>query len=117
MSGAMAPRQKLKKGRPLAGFPNQGPTVVITSFISNPLNGVAQPPGGEGTYTATATDPEQGDIAAQLVWTASTDGPLGTGAAPSLTFTTPGGQNLTASVVDSFGEGANDVVAVTVQGV
>ncbi len=114
MSGAMAPRQKLKKGRPLEGFPNQGPTVQITAFESAVTQGQASE-GGE--FTATATDPEQGDIASSLVWSTSLDGPLGEGAAPILTFTTPGAsQNLTAQVFDAFGEGANDVVQVTVSG-
>jgi hypothetical protein len=115
MSGAMAPRQKLKKGRPLEGFPNQGPTVIITASQSPVPQGQASE-GGE--FTATATDPEQGDIAASLVWSTSADGNFGTGAAPILTFGSSGeGQALTASVVDGFGEGANDVVFITVTGV
>ncbi len=114
MSGAMAPRQKLKKGRPLEGFPNQGPTVQITAFQSLVQAGV---PEASGEFTATATDPEQGDIARDLVWSTAADGQLGEGAAPILTFTTPGAsQNLTAQVFDGFGEGANDVVQVTVSG-
>lgn len=115
MSGAMAPRQKLKKGRPLEGFPNQGPTVTITASFS-PVN--AGVPTESGEFTATATDPEQGDIARDLVWSTAADGELGEGAAPILTFTSAGeGQTLTAQVFDGFGEGANDAVAITVTGV
>ena len=115
MSGAMAPRQKLKKGRPLDGFPNQGPTVIITASFSPMPQGQ---PSESGEFTATATDPEQGDIAADLVWSTSADGQLGTGPAPILTFASTGeGQALTAQVFDGFGEGANDVVFITVTGV
>lgn len=69
MSGALAPVQKVKKGRPLAGFPNTDPVVTITFAKSTVTVDVPEP---SGEYTATAIDAEQGDIAASLVWTTLT---------------------------------------------
>ena len=59
----LAPVQKLKKGRALVGFPNAGPTVVITGQPAAPAAGA--PTAG---YTATAVDPQQGDLSAGLIW-------------------------------------------------
>lgn len=66
---------KVKKGRPLVGFPNSDPVVVITAALS-PVTVDSVPEAGE--YTATAIDVEQGDIASSLVWTTQTS-PLGEG--------------------------------------
>ena len=63
--GHMSPKIKVRKGRPLPGWPNQVPLVTITAFDAAPSNGV--PNNG---FTATATDPETGqDLSANIVWT------------------------------------------------
>ena len=67
--GHMAPAQKVKKGRPLVGFPNTAPVVTITLAVSPQIVDV---PSASGEFTATAIDAEQGDIASSLVWTTLT---------------------------------------------
>jgi hypothetical protein len=67
--GNMAPRQKLRAGRALVGFPNTAPVVVITTFTS-PVTVDAE--AEVGSFVATAVDAEQGDLASTLVWTTKT---------------------------------------------
>lgn len=89
---------------------NVGPTVTITS------------PADASTYTetrpvlfaATATDPEDGDTSANIVWTSSLTGPLGTGPTLSLTTLVPGVHILTALVVDTGGLPDSESVQVTI---
>lgn len=108
----MSPGKKLIKGRPLTGHTNVGPTVSITVVpAGNPEAGVAKP-----GFEATATDPEQGNIAAQIVWTALGEGNpvVGSGSPATLTFPTDGAFTLEARVTDGYGASATDTVAITV---
>ena len=66
----LAPAQKIKKGRPLVGFPNTGPVVTITGFDAGPTVSVATP-----GFTGTAIDTEQGDISASIIWIGQTSLP------------------------------------------
>ncbi|MDX2302305.1 MAG: malectin domain-containing carbohydrate-binding protein [Microscillaceae bacterium] len=75
--------------------PNQTPTVDIADFTSVLDCGAN---GEEVTLTATATDPEQGDLSSLIKWT-SNGNLLGTGA--SLTTTVSNGQIVTASITDA----------------
>ena len=114
MPGAMNRVTKLKKGRPLEGHTNVGPTVTITAFVGNPTENVATP-----GYKATATDPEQGDISSSIVWTEVAGSPavrtvLATGANVTLTFTSTGGRTLEAKAVDSYGDEDTDTESITV---
>ena len=52
------------------------PTVTIVS----PANNASFSSGANITFSGTATDPEDGNIAASLAWTSSRDGAIGTGA-------------------------------------
>ena len=91
--GNMAPRQKLRVGRPLVGFPNTAPVVTIT-FAKTPVTVDEAQPSGE--YTATAVDAEEGDISSSLVWT---------------TLTAPAGEGF--QVVDvGGGEGGGDTTGL-----
>lgn len=56
--------------------PAQAPTVTITS----PAGNIAVTEGTTIVATATATDPVDGDLSAEIEWTSSVDGALGTGA-------------------------------------
>ena len=63
----MSPHMKIKKGRPLANWPggNTPPVINITAFDAAPdISG--NPFTTE--YIAVATDAEQGDISASIVW-------------------------------------------------
>jgi len=74
----MSPRMKAKKGR----FSPAGLPVVVT--VISPLAGANNTP---ISASATAIDPESGDVSSFLVWTSDIDGQVGTGANPILTLT------------------------------
>lgn len=119
--GNMAPRQKLRVGRPLTGFSgNTAPVVTITAADATPDFGspLGSPQGlAFGTYKATAVDAQQGDISASIVWSTADDGVLGTGSTVVLTFTTTSGSPetvLTATATDAFGASGSDTTVVTV---
>ena len=99
MSGAMAPRQKVARGRPLVGFPNTDPVVTIT-FAKSPVT--VSVPQASGEYTATAVDAEQGDIASSLVWTTLTV-PAGEGFQVVNVGGGEGGGNSTGLAPDTAG--------------
>ncbi|MCG8421303.1 MAG: Ig-like domain-containing protein [Proteobacteria bacterium] len=90
---------------------NLAPTVTITS----PADGTTV---GEGTpvdLAATASDPEDGDLTASIVWTSSIDGNIATGGNASVVLSV-GTHLITASVTDSGGLEGSDSVTVTVTG-
>src|SRR5207249_9078110 len=65
-----------KTGRaPITVTINATPHVAITA----PASGSNYEPGTSVTFTATATDAEDGDLAARISWISSRDGALGTG--------------------------------------
>ena len=85
------------------------PVVTITS----PAPGSAFASGAELVLAGTASDLEQGSLAAGLVWTSSRDGALGSGASLTRVLST-GGHVLTASVTDATGLTGSATVSVTV---
>jgi len=109
----MSARIKVKKGRKLNNWPEDAPTINIDTATGSVANGVTST-----AFTATATDTEDGDISANVVWTTVADGNVqtgGTGGAPELEFTTvANGQTLTASITDSWGQTTIDTVLVDV---
>src|SRR4030095_14170107 len=70
----------LGEAPPPQDFP---PTVSIVS----PANGSSVSSGANITFQGTALDPEDGNIAANLVWTSDKDGQIGTGAGFTRTLT------------------------------
>jgi hypothetical protein len=85
------------------------PTVTITS----PANSSSFPSGAQITFAATATDPEDGDIAGSLQWTSDRDGQIGAGAGFTRTLSN-GNHIITTSLVDSGGNPAGASVAISV---
>jgi subtilisin family serine protease len=85
------------------------PTVTIVS----PANNSNFPSGTNITFSATATDPEDGNMAASLHWTSDRDGQIGTGASFTRTLTS-GNHIITASLVDSGGNAGNASIAISV---
>jgi hypothetical protein len=75
------------------------PAVTITA----PPSGTLVAPGSPVTLTATATDPEDGDLTASLTWTSSRDGVLGTGSPLTVSMLGSGAHTITASVADHLG--------------
>jgi hypothetical protein len=88
---------------------NTAPVVSITS----PANAatVASPV----SFTATATDAEDGSLAASVSWSSSVDGAIGTGASISSPLTV-GAHTITATVTDAGGASDSDVITITVTG-
>lgn len=84
-----------------------------TVAITGPTNGSLFGSGETITFTGTATDTEDGDITAALVWTSNLDGQIGTGGSFSTTLS-DGTHTITASVTDSGGQSASDYISVTV---
>jgi hypothetical protein len=97
------------------------PTLTVTYVEAAPEVTITQPADGAGflsgnpvTFAATAVDPEEGDIAADLVWTSDLDGPIGTGASFTTSSLSQGTHVVTASVTDSTGLEDFDQIAVQV---
>ena len=104
----MSPRIKAKKGR----FGTGGLPPVIS--ILTPADGYAATSGVGFAATATAVDPEGGDISANIVWTSDIDGSVGTnGGSTTLTLTTIGTHVITATVSDGTNT-VTDTINVTV---
>jgi hypothetical protein len=89
---------------------NTPPAVAITS----PANGAAVIGNDPISFTATASDAQDGDLGPGLSWTSDRDGPLGTGASISAPLSV-GSHTITASVVDSHGAPASDGISLTVE--
>ena len=88
---------------------NAAPTVAIAA----PSDGAEFASGATVTFSGSASDPEDGDLAASLVWTSDLDGQLGTGGSVSSGLS-DGDHTVTASVEDSDGSPGSAQVAVTV---
>src|SRR5205807_9341484 len=87
---------------------NATPTVTITA----PAAGSAFQPGAAIALTATATDPEDGNLGSRITWTSSRDGALGTGASPTVSSLSNGTHTITASATDGVGKNGRDSLTV-----
>ncbi len=88
--------------------PNGGPTVVVTG----PTDGSNLSAGTAVVLSGTANDAEDGG-SAELTWSSSIDGDLGSGASLSVSLS-PGTHAITASATDSDGIVGNATVTVVV---
>lgn len=88
---------------------NNPPTTTITS----PLDSSEFDDGESITFTGTASDDEDGDLAASLLWISSLDGPIGSGGSFSTSLSV-GTHTITVSVTDSGGASASDSISITV---
>lgn len=94
------------------GVFNTAPTLVLGSFTENggDLSGTVY------SFTAGASDEEDGNISAFITWNSDRDGYLGTG--PSITTSlSPGAHTITASVNDSLGKTASKTRVITVSAI
>jgi len=85
------------------------PTVAIQS----PVSGFSFPTGMSISFQGTATDTEDGNIAASLVWTSNRDGQIGVGAGFTKILSN-GNHIITASLTDSGGNTASASVSISV---
>lgn len=86
------------------------PTVEIT----DPEDGSTVSEGTSITFTATASDTEDGDLTGSVAWASDVDGALGTGPSVEAVLSV-GTHTVTAAVTDSHGQSAEDEVTVTVE--
>lgn len=89
--------------------PNTAPSVTISS----PANGSTFAEGATISFSGSASDTQDGNLTANLVWTSSLDGQIGTGGSFSRTLSV-GTHTITASVTDSGGLTGSASVSVTV---
>lgn len=94
------------------GGGNTAPSVNISA----PSNGTSVSSGTAITFSASASDAEDGNLSSAISWSSNLDGSLGTGASVSASLSV-GLHTVTASVSDSGGAGASDQVSVTVSSV
>lgn len=89
---------------------NTAPTVSIAS----PANNASFTQGASVSFSASASDAEDGALSASITWTSSRDGAIGSGASFSTTSLTVGTHTVTASVTDSGNLTATDSVTVVI---
>ena len=89
---------------------NNAPTVSITA----PANGSSADQGTSVSFAGTANDTEDGDISANLSWSSSIDGNIGSGGSFSTSSLSVGTHTITASVTDSGGLGGSDSISITI---
>ncbi|MEZ4331861.1 MAG: DUF1929 domain-containing protein [Myxococcota bacterium] len=90
--------------------PNEAPSVTLTA----PIDGTTADYGTSVDLAATASDPEDGDLTASIVWQSSLDGWLGTGGSLSVASLSVGLHALTASVTDRIGVAREARVDLTI---
>lgn len=88
---------------------NNAPTITITS----PTTGQNNPPGHAITFTATSADEEDGDISANIQWSSSIDGSIGSGSSISFELSA-GSHTITASISDSDDQTASDSIEMNI---
>jgi hypothetical protein len=91
--------------------PNNPPMVSVNS----PANGAIYAAGSTISFTASANDPEDGNLSASIEWNSSLSGSLGSGGSFTSSTLATGTHLVTASVTDSGGRSASASVSVTVQ--
>ena len=88
---------------------NTAPTVTISS----PGGGTSVVHGTSIAFSGSASDTQDGNLSASLVWTSNLDGQIGTGATFSRSLTA-GSHTVTARATDQGGMSATRQVDVTV---
>ena len=91
------------------GAGSNAPVVSITS----PAHGSTFGSGASIAFAGTASDADDGDLTANLVWTSSINGQIGTGGSFSTTLS-DGNHTITASVTDLNGAIGSNSVSITV---
>ena len=92
---------------------NEVPNVEPTVTISSPANNTTITEGDNISFTASASDDEDGDISANIVWSSNIDGNLGTGSTITTTLT-DGAHTITATITDSASASVSASITVNV---
>ena len=91
---------------------NYAPTVDITAPATNSTYNE----GDTVTFTATASDTEDGNLNTSIQWSSSKDGTLGSGDSVTTSSLTVGVHTITATVTDSGGKTGSETIKVSVFG-
>jgi hypothetical protein len=94
---------------PAGGVSNSAPSVTITS----PASGSTFVEGTAIAFSGSASDKEDGNLAAYIVWTSSISGQIGSGGSFTRSLTA-GSHTITASVTDSRGVKSSKQIGLTV---
>jgi hypothetical protein len=83
--------------------------------ITAPGDGSVFVAGDPVVFAASAVDPEDGDISANLSWTSDVDGSLGGGEYLSITDLSVGAHTISTAVVDGGGRLSLDTITITIE--
>ncbi len=92
------------------GGGNTPPAVSITA----PANGSSFAQGASVSFSGTATDTQDGNLSANLAWTSSINGSIGSGASFSTSTLSVGTHTITASVTDTGGLNGSAQISITI---
>lgn len=105
----------------LTGFAVVTVTVVSSNgpnlSIDAPSNGANYEQGESVSLIATATDAEDGDLSASIIWNSNPDGMIGSGASILVSTLSPGTHTITASVTDSDDLTGTDSIQITINAI
>lgn len=99
-----------------AAIGGSGGNTAPSVSISSPANGSTHAQGANITFTGAASDAQQGNMTASLVWTSNLSGQIGTGGSFSTTALVGGVHVITATVTDSGGLIGSASITITVIG-
>lgn len=94
-----------------SGDPGDQPPVVA---IAAPGDGFSADAGEDIIFSASATDPEDGNISGAISWGSNLDGPLGGSASITLGTLSIGQHVITAAVTDSAANAGSDTIDVII---
>jgi subtilisin family serine protease len=93
---------------------NGGPNTIPTVLITSPASGSSFTTGTNVTFTATASDTQDGTLSSSVNWTSSLQGAIGTGASISTSSLAIGTHTITASATDTGKLTGSNSIEVTV---
>jgi subtilisin family serine protease len=99
----------------LSGGGGNPTNTAPNATIASPGNNATFTQGASISFVGSASDNEDGNISAALVWTSSINGQIGTGASFSTSGLSIGTHTITASVSDSGGLFGNDSISITIE--
>jgi hypothetical protein len=94
--------------------PEPAPNTPPALNVLSPSDGAVVAAGAPVSFTASASDTQDGNLGAAIAWSSSMDGPLGSGASITKTDLSTGTHIITATVTDKGGLTASETVQLTV---